>query len=61
MLDDFAGIHDRDFVAYLRNHPEIMRNQDNRRVRFPLEAEYQIEDLRLNGDVKRSCRLIGNQ
>src|SRR4029077_2032247 len=61
VLDDFAGIHDRDFVAYLRNHPEIMRNQDNRRVRFPLEAAYQIEDLRLNGDVERSCRLIGDQ
>ena len=34
MLDDFASIHDRDFVADLRNHPEIVRDQDNRGVRL---------------------------
>src|SRR5262245_7790732 len=61
MFDDFARIHDGNFVANLRNHSQVVRNKDNGGVRFGLEAAQEVEHLRLDGDVKRRGRLVGDQ
>ena len=38
-----------------------MRDQDDRRARFLAEHAHQVEDLRLDGDVERSGRLVGDK
>ena len=62
MFDDFARIHDRNFVADLpRNHSQVVRNQDNGGVRLALRLRSEVEHLRLDGYVKRRGRLVGDQ
>ena len=60
-FDDAAGIHHRDFVGAAGNHAEVMGDQDHRHVAAALLARQQIEDLRLDGDVERRGRLVGDQ
>ena len=60
-LDDLAGIHHRDLVADFGDHAEIVGDQDDRRAARGLQLAHQIEDLRLQGDVERGGRLVGDQ
>ena len=60
-LDDLAGIHHRDLVADLGDHAEIVGDQDDRGAACGLQFAHQIEDLRLQGDVERGGRLVGDQ
>ena len=60
-LDDLAGIHHRDLVADLGDHAEIVGDQDDRGAARRLQLAHQIEDLRLQGDVERGGRLVGDQ
>ena len=60
-LDDLAGIHDRDIVGHLGNDAEIVRDQDDRGPGVSAQPAHQVEDLRLDGDVERRGRLIGDQ
>ena len=60
-LDDLAGIHHRDLVADLGDHAEIVGDQNDRSPARGLQLAHQIEDLRLQGDVERGGRLVGDQ
>ena len=60
-LDDAAGVHDDHVVTHLSDHPEVMRDQDDRRVGAPAEIAEQFQDLRLSGDIERRGRLVGDQ
>ncbi len=60
-LDDPARVHDHDAVGELRDHAEVVRDQDCRRVRLALSGPQHLDDLRLDRHVERSRRLVGDQ
>ena len=59
-LDDAAGIHDVDPVGVARHDAEIVRDDDQRDVEPARQPLHQLEDLRLDGDVERGRRLVGD-
>jgi hypothetical protein len=61
LLDDLAGVHDRHPVAHLGDDTEVVGDEDHGRVRLALEGAHEIQDLRLDGDVQRSGRLVGDE
>src|SRR5260370_42129851 len=56
-----ATLHDRNLIADLRRHPEIVGDEDNGETERTLEVRQQGEHLRLHGDIERGDRLIGHQ
>ena len=60
LLDDPAGIHHGHVVAGLRHHAEVVRDQQDRRAEPLPQVGEQVEDLRLDRDVERGGRLIGD-
>ena len=56
-----AGIQDHDTLGDFGNHAEIMGDQDNRRTEAALEVQHQLQDLRLDRDIQRRGRLVGDQ
>src|SRR5215831_427663 len=61
LLDLAACIHDNDALAGFGHHPEIMRDEDDRRPGFFLQLEDELEDLRLDGDIERGGRFVGDE
>src|ERR1022692_4717922 len=55
-----AGIHDHHVVGDVRDDPEVMSDHDERRVGLLLQAEQQVEDLRLDGGIQRGGGLVGD-
>ena len=55
------GVHDRDLVAGLGDHPEVVRDEDDRHPGLVLELRQQGQDLVLDRDVERGRRLVGEQ
>ena len=45
----------------LGDHAEVVGDQDHRRAELALQLDDQLEDLRLDGDVERRGRLVGDQ
>ena len=60
-LNDTAGVHHRDLVGSAGDNGEVVRYEDHRHVPPALLACQQVEDLRLDGDVERRRRLVGDQ
>src|SRR5260221_1695808 len=60
-LDDLAGIHDGDAVGDRGDDAEIMGDEDHRHAIGGFELGEEREDLRLDGDVERRRRLVGEQ
>src|SRR6266571_5505693 len=60
LLDDFARVHHDDPRSSLGDHSEIMSDHQNRGAEFLLQMDQQIQNLRLNGDVERCRRFVGN-
>ena len=60
-LDLLAGILDHDPVDGLGDHAHVVGDQDQRHAALALQVEQQVEDLRLDGDVERRGRLVGDQ
>ena len=60
-LDNLAGIHDTDAMRHLRHDAQVVRNQQHTHAALGLKTAQQVEDLRLNSDVERRRRLVGNQ
>ena len=61
LLDDPAGVHHHHPVGGLGDHAEVVRDQDHRHCGLVLQVAQQVEDLRLDGDVERGGRLVGDQ
>ena len=55
------GIHHDHALRGFRDHAEIMGDQDDRGAKLGLELPDQVQDLRLDGDVERRGRLVGDQ
>ncbi len=60
-FDDAPGIHDGDAVGEAGNDGEIMGDPDQRRAVFGCQLLDFTEDLRLDGDIERRRRLIGDE
>jgi len=60
-LDDLAGVHHGDAVAHAGDDAEVVRDEDDAHPALGLDVPEQVEDLRLDGDVQRGRRLVGEQ
>ena len=59
-LDDPAGVHHRDAVGHFGDDAEVVRDQEQRQAEALLQVAQQIENLRLDRDVERRRRLVGD-
>ena len=60
-LADTAAVHDNDLVAHGRDDAKVVRNKNDRHAELFLQIFHQLEDLRLNCNVERSCRFVRDQ
>ncbi len=60
-LDDAAGVHDVDVVAQPGDDAEVVRDHDQPAAALGHQRAQQVQDLRLDGDVERRRRLVGDQ
>ena len=60
LLDDARRIHHVDAVGVAGDHAEIVRDDDQRDVEPARQILHQLQDLRLDGDVERGRRLVGD-
>ncbi len=60
-FDHLARLHHRHAVRDLGDDAEIMGDEQHRHAGAALDIADQLEDLRLDGDVERGCRLVGDQ
>ena len=60
-FDDAACIHHRHAVAHASDDAEIMGDEQDRHAGLGLQALKQFQVLKLDRDVERSRRLIGDQ
>ena len=61
LFHDLAGVHDGDPVGDLRDDPQVVRDQQDAHPVLGAQFVQQTEDLCLDGDIQRGCRLIGHQ
>ena len=59
-LDDAAEIHDRDPVADVLDHRQIVRDEQVGQLELVLQIHQQVDDLRLDRDVERRDRLVAD-
>ena len=59
-LDDPARVHDRDPVAGLGEHAEVVGDQDQGEPELLTEPLEELQDLGLHDDVERCRRLVGD-
>ena len=58
---DTAAVHNNDLITHICNDAKVMSYHDDGHTQFFLKTLHQLQDLRLNGYVKRCCRLICDQ
>jgi len=54
-----ARVHHQHAVGHFRDHAKVMGNEQDGCTCLPLQIADQIEDLRLDGDIKRRGRFVG--
>ena len=59
-LDDLAEVHHRHAGADVAHEPQIVRDEEVGQLQPLLQIEQQVDDLRLNRDVERGDRLVGD-
>ena len=59
-LDDLPAIHDRRRLADMRNHREVVADQEERHAGVALQIDHEVQGLRLHRDVERRDRLVGD-
>ena len=59
-LDDPAGVHHRDAIAGLGDHAHVVGDEHDRGAVLLAQALEQRNDLRLDRDVERRRRLVGD-
>ena len=60
LFDDLAEIHHRDLVAELLDHAEVVGDENIGQAALALQALEQIENLRLDRNIKRGYRLVAD-
>ncbi len=61
VLDHISAVHHQDVLAELGDDAEVVGDQDNRGAGLLLQVVHQLEHLRLDGNVQRRGRLVGDQ
>ena len=61
VLLHLAALHHVDVVGELADDGQVVGDQDHRHAVALLQLLDQVEDLRLDGDVERGRRLVGDQ
>ncbi len=61
LLDDLAVGHHADPVGHAADDAEVVGDEQHRHAEALLQVLQQLEDLRLDGDVERRRRLVGDQ
>ena len=61
VLDGAAAVHDHDPVGHLGDDAEVVRDHDDPGVVDALHLADDVHDLRLDGDVERRRRLVGDE
>lgn len=56
-----SAVHDEHVVGDARHHAQVVRDHQDAQSAFLLEAGDQFEDLRLDGDVERGGRFVGDE
>jgi hypothetical protein len=59
-LNGVPHVHHQELAADLSRKPQIMGDKDQRQPELLLEAAKQLEDLRLERDIKIGRRLVGD-
>ena len=59
-FNDFADIHDGDAVGDVLNDAEVVRDEEISQFQLFLQVLQQVENLRLDRDIKGGDRLIGD-
>src|SRR5271166_48859 len=59
-LDDLAKKHHRNAVADALDDRDVVRDEQEGQAHLRLEAQHQVEDARLYGDVERRHNLVGD-
>ena len=54
-------VHDAHPMCHTRRHAEIVRDQQHAHAALALDLRQQVQHLRLDGDVERRRRLVGNE
>ena len=60
-LDDPPQVHHRDPVGGLRNHAEIVGDEQDRHAELGHQRLHEVEDLGLDGHIERGGRLVRNE
>ncbi len=60
-FDRFALVHHQHPVGDIRHHAHIVSDKNHSHLHLVLQHFDQLQNLRLNGDIQRGGRLIGNQ
>ena len=60
LLDDPAQIHDGDVLADVAHHRQVVRDEQVGEPEILLQTHQQVENLRLDRDVERRDRLVGD-
>ena len=53
--------HDRDSVAHVTDHAQVVRDEQVRQAEGALQVVEQVEHLRLNRDIQRGHRFVADQ
>ncbi len=61
VFDDLPAIHDYHPIGDAGNDAEIMGDPDHRHAELLAKLFHQLDDLRLNGHIKRRGRLVSDQ
>jgi hypothetical protein len=61
LLDLLAAQHHHHVVGHFRHHAHVVGDEDHGRAQVALQFADGVQDLRLDGDVQRGGRLIGDQ
>jgi len=56
----FGFEHHRDAVGHLGDDAKVVRDEEERQVVARFQLSKQLQDLRLDRDVERRCRLVGD-
>ena len=60
-LDHLAGVHHGDPIAELGDQAEMVRDEQDRAPHLVFQLAQEVDDLRLERDVERRGRLVGDQ
>jgi hypothetical protein len=61
LFDDLAMLHDGYAIGYLRDHGEIVRDEEHGEVVGSAQIIEELQDLGLNGDIEGGGGFVGDE